>query len=92
MAGRSWYAASQICAGQKLKDGSWAEVGCGDSGGPLLVQQEGGAGWMQIGVVSWGYGSDYDVYTKVSAFKSWIQACFDGSPACGAAADDDEAR
>ncbi|MFN3330895.1 MAG: trypsin-like serine protease [Caldilinea sp.] len=51
----------------------------GDSGGPLMVQQP-DASWQQIGVVSWGpsgcmENGMYDVFTRVSRFTAWIEAC-----------------
>lgn len=46
----------------------------GDSGGPLVVAD--GDGFIQAGVVSWGFGCAdpgfYGVYTRVSEYKSWI--------------------
>lgn len=59
-----------ICAGSEGKDAC-----VGDSGGPLIIKD--GNTWKQAGIVSWG--SDpcaekklYGVYTKVSAFKEFI--------------------
>ncbi|KAM7394278.1 hypothetical protein PAMP_021091 [Pampus punctatissimus] len=47
----------------------------GDSGGPLVCQRPGG-GWVVYGVTSWGHAcrtqQSPGVYTKVSAFSSWI--------------------
>lgn len=48
----------------------------GDSGGPLMMQATDGA-WTQIGVVSNGLGcaraGHPGVYTRVSAFASWLE-------------------
>lgn len=63
---------SMICAG-------FAEGGkdaCqGDSGGPLVVP-DGNAGYVQVGIVSFGLGcaapGAYGVYTRVSSFDDWI--------------------
>ncbi|XP_068613041.1 neurotrypsin-like [Brachionichthys hirsutus] len=47
----------------------------GDSGGPLVCERQGG-GWVIYGVTSWGHAcrtqQSPGVYTKVSAFSSWI--------------------
>lgn len=47
----------------------------GDSGGPLVCERPGG-GWVVYGVTSWGLAcrtqQSPGVYTKVSAFTSWI--------------------
>ena len=52
----------------------------GDSGGPLFVRAEDSAAdaWVQVGVVSWGYGDSPNVFTRVSAFRSWIESFVGG--------------
>jgi secreted trypsin-like serine protease len=63
---------NMLCAGfdEGEKDSCY-----GDSGGPLIVP-DGGGGWLQAGVVSWGNGCArpdwYGVYSRVSQFKGWI--------------------
>jgi secreted trypsin-like serine protease len=65
----------QVCAG--LEEGG--KDSCrGDSGGPLVARDSGGA-YEQIGIVSFGAlkcanKDAYGVYSKVSAFESWIRA------------------
>jgi secreted trypsin-like serine protease len=63
-----------ICAGydEGGKDSCW-----GDSGGPLIALDTKGCGY-QLGILSFGRGcaqrSAYGVYTRVSAYTSWIRA------------------
>lgn len=56
----------------------------GDSGGPHVLYTENGA--VLSGIVSWGDGCaqplKYGVYTRVSKFASWIEACVAGTVAC----------
>ena len=33
--------------------------------------------WVQVGVVSWGYGDSPNVYTRASAFRDWIRTFVD---------------
>jgi secreted trypsin-like serine protease len=69
-----------VCAGRR-RTHSWVETGCGDSGGPLLVRtapeaarhSAGAPPYLLVGVVSWGYGNDNDVYMRVSGHREWIQ-------------------
>jgi secreted trypsin-like serine protease len=64
--------AASICAGRLGTDSCQ-----GDSGGPL-VRPDGHGGWLQVGIVSWGFGcarKDYPgVYTQVSTFRAAIRA------------------
>jgi secreted trypsin-like serine protease len=67
--------AEEICAG------NWASGGVdtcqGDSGGPMFRRDSANA-WIQVGIVSWGYGcarpQNPGVYTQVSTFASAIAA------------------
>jgi secreted trypsin-like serine protease len=63
-----------VCAGRKEGGRDACQ---GDSGGPLVVRTP-QAGYVQVGIVSWGHGCGmpnfYGVYTRVSAFDGWISA------------------
>jgi len=65
---------SMLCAG----DATGSVDACvGDSGGPLLVWQEGSQSWAQAGIISWGAecgtAGAYGVYTNIGSFIDWIQ-------------------
>ncbi|GGK06211.1 trypsin [Pilimelia anulata] len=66
--------AVEICAGDYDKGG--VDTCQGDSGGPLVARD--GAGWVQVGITSWGVGcarpGEPGHYTKVSAFLKQIRA------------------
>lgn len=72
---------SMICAGLEAGGKDSCQ---GDSGGPLVVP-DGNAGYIQVGVVSFGQGcaapAFYGVYTRVSSFNAWIQAVQNLQPA-----------
>ncbi|MCU7836467.1 MAG: serine protease [gamma proteobacterium symbiont of Taylorina sp.] len=75
---------NMICAG--FEQGG-IDACTGDSGGPLVIHHEGGAGWKQIGIVSFGIGCAeadfFGVYTRVSRYNNFIQShvCKDSSSA-----------
>ena len=62
---------NMICAG--FRDGG-VDSCLGDSGGPLLVEQDGE--FRQVGIVSFGDGcakpDRYGVYTRVASYADWI--------------------
>jgi secreted trypsin-like serine protease len=71
-----------LCAGVRAsapEAGDGIDVCNGDSGGPLLVQRDGE--WRQAGITSWGFecGSErfVSVYTRVSAYRPWIDSVLD---------------
>lgn len=64
---------NMFCAG----DGKGGKDACiGDSGGPLLVLQQGEI--RQAGIISWGVGcalaNTYGFYTRLSQFDAWIKS------------------
>lgn len=73
---------TMVCAGELygVKDSCQ-----GDSGGPLMVRNAASA-WVQVGVVSWGFGcgypTQYGVYSRVGDRKlgDWIRARVGGQP------------
>ncbi len=69
--------AEMLCAGY-AKGGTGACYG--DSGGPIMISQSENAGWLQVGIVSWGPAGcnrqdGYSIFTRVASFQPWIQAC-----------------
>lgn len=65
---------TQVCAARRLGPRRWTEAGCGDSGGPLFVSDGHGKRkkYVEVGIVSWGYGNSPNVYMRVSAYRDWI--------------------
>lgn len=49
----------------------------GDSGGPLIVPDNSGSGWVLGGITSWGLGCAQPrhpgVYTRLSRFTNWVE-------------------
>ncbi len=74
---------SQLCAG--FASGGKDSCG-GDSGGPLMVLQNGE--YRQAGIVSFGNGcaleNFYGVYTRTSSFQNWIDEYVDEGFGAGA--------
>jgi secreted trypsin-like serine protease len=72
---------SELVAAEEICAGNWDDGGVdtcqGDSGGPMFRRDNAGA-WIQVGIVSWGYGcarpENPGVYTQVSHFASAITA------------------
>jgi len=70
---------TMVCADAEVpsQPGSWVNTCGGDSGGPLLITQDGG--WAVAGVASWGNTDppcgklDYpSVFSRVSNYLDWI--------------------
>jgi secreted trypsin-like serine protease len=72
-AGYGFTAREMLCAGDTKRGG--IDACQGDSGGPLVRKDDAGK-WIQVGIVSWGYGcarKNYPgVYTQVSTFARTI--------------------
>ena len=93
---------SFICAG----DATGQKGVCkGDSGGPLFCERKDGAGWVVVGVVSWGEGCKeaykYDIFTHLchKEICIWIRqqmdlydccSCRDGQEICSCTCPDTE--
>lgn len=58
----------------------------GDSGGPLVAEES--SKYVQIGVISWGYGCAHEdyfgVYARVTSFVDWITNNIDNNEICHA--------
>uniref|UniRef100_A0A3Q2T3M3 Neurotrypsin n=1 Tax=Fundulus heteroclitus TaxID=8078 RepID=A0A3Q2T3M3_FUNHE len=71
----SAFTSRMLCAGS-VQSEKRVDSCRGDSGGPLVCERPGG-GWVVYGVTSWGHAcrtqQSPGVYTKVSAFSSWIR-------------------
>ena len=72
--GSGYIKSKMLCAGDLSNGG---EDSCqGDSGGPLFVP-DGGSGWLQVGVVSFGVGCARrqfpGVYTRLARYEAFIE-------------------
>ena len=68
---------TMLCAGF---DEGGTDACHGDSGGPLLYNDNGD--WKQVGIVSWGYGcanaNSPGVYTRLAVYDDWINNFING--------------
>jgi secreted trypsin-like serine protease len=72
---------NMICAGREMGEQDSCQ---GDSGGPLMVRASEQDAWRQTGIVSFGIGcarpDTPGVYTRVSRYLDWIEACSANPP------------
>jgi trypsin/proprotein convertase P-domain-containing protein len=72
---------TELVPGEEICAGNWDDGGVdtcqGDSGGPMF-RRDSANNWIQVGIVSWGYGcarpENPGVYSQVSTFASAIAA------------------
>jgi secreted trypsin-like serine protease len=72
---------SELVPNEEICAGNWTSGGVdtcqGDSGGPMFRRDDNNA-WIQVGIVSWGYGcarpQNPGVYSQVSTFAADIAA------------------
>ncbi|HEY7595468.1 MAG TPA: trypsin-like serine protease, partial [Actinophytocola sp.] len=72
---------SELVPNEEICAGNWDDGGVdtcqGDSGGPMF-RRDSANNWIQVGIVSWGYGcarpENPGVYSQVSTFASAIAA------------------
>jgi secreted trypsin-like serine protease len=72
--GAAFIATKMVCAGDLANGG---RDSCqGDSGGPLFVP-DGGSGWVQVGIVSFGIGCGIrrfpGVYTRLARYEAFVE-------------------
>jgi secreted trypsin-like serine protease len=62
---------NMFCAGYRNQP---KDTCYGDSGGPILLQNSQGTGWVQIGLVSFGVtcATNYGVNTRVANYLDWL--------------------
>jgi secreted trypsin-like serine protease len=83
---------SELVPNEEICAGNWSSGGVdtcqGDSGGPMF-RRDNANNWIQVGIVSWGYGcarpENPGVYTQVSTYAAAIAAAAStiGNPPAG---------
>lgn len=69
-----WITEFEICAGY---ENGFKDAAPGDSGGPLIVPD--GNSWRTAGLTSWGTGSYYGVYARITSVADWLQDLMDNN-------------